>query len=429
MATTAADQANRLTKLAAPSAPPPQLASGSAAIFQDVSWTSQRLDIATNDYVSNKRQTLQLSMFDQASYVAFNLPVGTVMTLMDNVQPPSTTTVVDVGGCGRCVDLIGTGKTEAIDLIAIGMNDCISSFFWRTVDLNMGAIELFEHNYFGGIRCVIFLSEWNPGTVYPINQWWLQDKISSVRWGSLMDRQVASLFENVDGSGNQFNNIKSWGSSKEVAALSDYGFNDAVSSFRWDGINPVQEIIKPFPILATGGSGSSGLTSVITGTNNTSVSQPVTLTLNNTDAQSVTVATTDTHVAGISSTLTLAESVGIKDVASTSASWSVTLKYDYTHSETRTTSETKTISLSISQTVNAPPNSSYRATLLVSIGRIPPTVYQTTAERWYNVPVTGGVADSSNQGWYKRTEPVSVTMSGSLASSTTVDIKATPLSS
>jgi hypothetical protein len=61
------------------------------------------------------------------------------MTLMDNVQPvPATGTVADLSGCGPCIDLIGTGKTEAVDLGAVNMNDGISSFFWRTVDLNLG---------------------------------------------------------------------------------------------------------------------------------------------------------------------------------------------------------------------------------------------------------------------------------------------------
>jgi hypothetical protein len=426
---TSATQVSLLTKLPAPSAAPPQLGSGSVALFRDDNWNSQRLDLRTGDYVPNQRQTIASYMVDQATYIAFNLPAGTVMTVMDNVQPVQAgKTTADLSGCGRCIDLVGTGKTEAVDLTKVNMNDCISSFFWRQVDLNLGAIEVFDDVNFAGNRSTIFLSEWNSGTIYSISDWWLQDRISSLRWKTLGDRQTAVLFDNNDGTGDQYNNIKGWGDLKEMASLPDYSFNDRASAFRWDGIVPVKEIIAPFNVVAGAGSSSSGLTSVINGTNGSILAQPVTVTLSNTDAQTVTVSTTDQFVVGVSTTLSMTESEGVKDIASSSATWSVTLSYSYTHSDTKTTSETKTIALSISQTVNAPPTSSYKATLLVNIGQIPPTVYHTTAQRWYNVPMTGAVQDPQNNNWYKRVEPVTVSISGSLASSTTVDMETKPIS-
>jgi hypothetical protein len=427
--TNAAHQVSLLTRLPAPSAPPPQLASGTVTLFRDDNWGSQRLDINTGEFVPNQRQRVQSFMFDEATFAAFNLPLGTVMTLMDNVTPtPSGKIVADLSGCGRCVDLVGTGRTEAVDLRAVNMNDCVSAFFWREVDLDFGAIELFDDTNFGGNRSTVFLSEWNSGTIYSIQYWWLQDRISSLRWKTLNDRQTGVLFDNSDGSGDQYANIKGWGNTKEIASLPDVGFNDRASAWRWDGIVPMKEIIAPFNVVASSVSGSSGLTSVVTGTNNSPMTQPVTVVLNNSDAQTVTVATMDQWVTGVSTTITEAATEGVPTVASSTETWSVTLNYSYTRSETRTTSETKTIALSISQTVNAPPNSSYKATLLVNIGQIPATVYHTTAQRWYNVPVTGGVADPTNNNWYKRVEPVTVTMSGSLASTTTVNMDSKPLS-
>jgi hypothetical protein len=117
----------------------------------------------------------------------------------------------------------------------------------------------------------------------------------------------------------------------------------------------------------------------------------------------LTVATTDQTVDGVSSTFSLSESAGVKD-------------------------KTQTIALSISQTVNAPPASSYTATLLVYFGEIPPTVYDTTAQRWYKDPVIGAQMDPANNNLYKRVEPVKVTITGSLASRTMVNVHATPLS-
>jgi hypothetical protein len=49
------------------------------------------------------------------------------ITLMDNVQPvPAPGTVDDLSGCGPCIDLVGTGKMETVDLGAVNMNDVIS---------------------------------------------------------------------------------------------------------------------------------------------------------------------------------------------------------------------------------------------------------------------------------------------------------------
>jgi hypothetical protein len=428
---TPAGQVSLLTKLPAPSAPAPQISSGSVVLFGDDNWNSQKLELRTVDFVPGQRQTIQSFMFDQATYVAFNLPVGTVMTLMDNVQPVQAgKTVADLSGCGRCIDLVGTGKTEAVDLMQVNMNDCVSSFFWREVDLNLGAIEVFDDVNFAGNRSTIFLSEWNSGAIYSIADWWLQDRISSVRWRTLGDRQTAVLFDNYDGTGDQYNNIKGWGAVKEIASLPDVSFNDRATSFRWDGVVPVKEIIAPFNVIAGTGSGSSGLTSVVNGTNSSSAQQPVTVTLTNTDAQTVTVATTDQHVAGISSTFSQAIKAGapLGLGGESTTTWSVTLNYSYTHSDTKTKSETKTIALSVSQTVNAPPNTTYKATLLVDIGQIPPTVYHTTAQRWYNVPMTGAQQDPQNNNWYKRIEPVTVSIAGSLASSTRVNIETKPVS-
>ena len=424
---TPATQVNLLTKLPAPSGAIPQLASGSVSLFQDNNWNSQRLDLNINDYVPNQRQTIPNFMTDQATYIAFNLPIGTVMTLMDNiVSVPSGGNVADLSGCGRSVDLVGTGQTEAVDLMADNENDCISSFFWRTVDLDIGAIELFGDINFGGNRSTIFLSEWNSGAIYSITAWWLQDQISSIRWRTLNDRQTAAMFDNQDGTGNQYNNIKGWGSTKEISNLADINFNDAISAFRWDSIVPVKEIIAPFNIIASSGTGSSGLSSVVNGTNNSSVEQPVTVSIDNETAQTVTLETMDQTVTGFTYTVTAEESVGI-DGAGEKTTWSVGLNFTYTQSTTKTTSETQTIALNISQTINTPPMTNYTATLLVSIGQLPATVYTTTAQRWYTDPVAGSQQDPTNNNWYKRIEPVTVSMSGSLASSATVNINATPL--
>ena len=53
--------------------------------------------------------------------------------------------------------------------------------------------------------------------------------------------------------------------------------------------------------------------------------------------------------------------------------------------------------------------------LIVEIGKVPPTTIDEPAVRWYDQPVTGGVVDPDNNGWYRRDERVIFTISGGLA--------------
>lgn len=80
-----ADVVDRLTPLPSPGGKTPDLAPGTVAFFIDADWNSSRLDINTADYTANQRHVITSWMFDQASYVAFNLDAGTVMTLMDGL--------------------------------------------------------------------------------------------------------------------------------------------------------------------------------------------------------------------------------------------------------------------------------------------------------------------------------------------------------
>ncbi|TGO91179.1 hypothetical protein BPOR_0036g00090 [Botrytis porri] len=319
----------------------------------------------------------------------------TVMTLLADIKTSGP--IPDLGDAGTCIDLVGTGRTEAVDLIQVGLHDQISMFFWRKVDLNMGAIELFE------------------------------DLDFRVRWKTLQDRQTATLYNAADGTGTSYDNIKGWGTMKEIARLSDVRLNDVVSSFKWQSVNPVKEVIKPFNVTASNSSDEGGLTSRVDGTNDTPKPQAITVTLRNSTTQPVTVETSDKRVTGITTSLTQTASVGVEGVASASTQWSVAVNYSYERTETSSTSQTKTVELSVAQTVNAPPKTSYIATLLVIIGTIPTTEYTTTAERWYKDPVAGSKADPQNNGWYKRVEDVRLTLTGSLACRTKVDMKATPL--
>ena len=303
-----------ISKLPAPPTPPPSLPTGTVRLYRDNNWGSRSLDLTTDHYSrQNVRNSIAgTNMQDAATWLAFNLPIGTVMTVMNNdtpVQPGQL--VCDLSHCDTCIDLVGTGATEGVDLTQVNMNDCVSAFFWRTVDLDLGAVELYDNAGFTGNRNVIFLGEWPSETVNSIGDWWVNDRVSSARWTTLNDRQLVSLFENSNGSGRSFQNIQGWGSEKQIDNLSAPGFNDCMSSFRWEGLVPQKEIIEPFTLdVQPNQANSFSISNQMSGQNNSDVSQSQTVTLKDTQSQQVTITSTETHVAAIKVTAETAYNIG-----------------------------------------------------------------------------------------------------------------------
>ena len=414
-----------LKTLPAPAVAPPQLPSGLVRLFRDDNWSSNSFDISTDAQREGVRHSLVGSnMQDAATYVAFNLPAGTVLTLMDNDTPvKSGSTVMNLDDCGRCIDLIGTGQTEAVDLSRVNMNDCASAYFWRVVDLDVGAVELFEDANFGGNRNVIFLAEWPSASVISIGNWWLNDRISSARWSALDDRQMFNLYENADGSGRAYENIQGWGKTREVSTLASENFNDAASAFRWDGIAPQKEEVEPFTVIPDM-NGASGVELRGTAINNTDQDTHVPVDFTDTESQSLTVTSTDTQVveAGVSVETSMGYTGG---GVSAGVKVTVSLKFSYTHTKTTTSTDTKTVSFHQTLEVEVPARSTRYVLMTLDIGKLPQTTYQTTATRWYDREVTGSAKDPLNHNWYKRVEQVTGTISGGIAGKflTTLDSK------
>ncbi|KAJ8069451.1 hypothetical protein OCU04_003105 [Sclerotinia nivalis] len=126
--TTPAELVALLTPPPLPSAPIPcQIPSGTVALFQG-DWNSVRTDLILDDYVPNQRHIVPASQYDLTSWILYNMPVGTVMALLAAIKTDGP--IADQSNALTCIDLVGTGKTEAADLVPAGLNDQISMFFF-----------------------------------------------------------------------------------------------------------------------------------------------------------------------------------------------------------------------------------------------------------------------------------------------------------
>jgi hypothetical protein len=176
--------------------------SGTFSLFADASWQSTSRNLYVSDYFEKERQSVANTYLqDKATWVSFNLPVGIVVTLMENVTTlQEGQSVGDLSGAGRCIDLIGTGDVISIDLNAYGMNDRVSCWFWRKVDFSNGSVQLYtDPNYFG-IRNVLFFCEWASSSIYSIDGWHMNNRLSSIKWPYLNPCQEVTFYSNADGS-------------------------------------------------------------------------------------------------------------------------------------------------------------------------------------------------------------------------------------
>lgn len=427
---------SRISPLPSPATAPKEVRSGTVVLFKDDNWNSASLTLDINDYASGQRQSLKGSkLHDAATWIAFNLPEGTVMTLSNNLMMDAPNgNVADLKGLGQVVDLVGTGRTEAVDLKQVKMNDMISMFFWRKVDLSVGALELYQDVNFKGNRTVIFLSEWPRDTVVSMDGWYIADnRLSSAKWSTLPETQTAKLFEKRDASGQTYANIKGWGSFKELASFKTVSFNDTASAFSWSALAPMKEIIDPVQIdLDPYAQGGQSLSNYINGTNHSSTSTQANIQINESDAETVTVTVTNTVTTGAQVTFTYSTSVKTPAIApapevSTTFTMALQISLSYTHTTTTTNTSTKTQAVQVSQNFTVPPNSDYQAWLTVQMGQIPATTYTTTAQRWYVDQLPNSVLDPST-GWYKRTETIRFNLSAGVACSQNFRIESRPLS-
>ena len=398
------------------------LQSGQVRLYRDISIYSTAFDIFTHGVVKNSAQRLPTFALDSASLVYWNLPVGSVVTLIDDttsVDKPSN----DIHS-SRCFDCVGTGKTEFRKLTDVNLNDCVSAFVFYDYDVKLGYIEFFEDSNFGGNCMKLFLSRYQPNQVVSISSWYFQDRASSVKWDNLGELAFVSLMSNADGSGNRFDECYGFNPTKSCANLRQFWMNDAITSFRWSFRTPMKETIAQFrcPVNVSAITNGQSYRNALQGKNDLPDPINITLSISEQNAQTITSTVVDSNSYGwaVGSTASF-------ESGETGGEVKLDFNGSKTNSLTSMTSTITTIALTKSANISVPPNSSFDASLVIQMGKISDTPFQTTATRWYDVPVVGGVRDPANYGWYKRDETIKGTFSGSVAGTTDMYSNIIPL--
>ena len=368
---------------------PASLPSGTVMLYADQNWTSSNLTITTSGAIEGVQSSFAgTSMNDRTTWVAFNLPEGVVLTLLEHKATPPAGQPYSFKGCGRCVDLIGNGQTQTVDVEKLGANDCLSAYIWRRVDLNTGVFQLFDGLTYADNRNTFFLCEWPMSSTLSLEGWYICDRAASIYFGGLTAQQVA-LYDGGQGEGETLS-VAGWLSMDGIPDLRSNSFVDKEGSWRWDLLPPVHSEVEPFSITSpVPASPSSTISSSISGTNQGSATLFDTVSVTSGKSQSLTLSVTDSYTIGYVQDVRFTYGIGLTGEVEVGCTFSMS----YTYTGTKETSVTNYYDLSVSQTVEIPADCRYSSKMTILMAEIPPTSYSTPAVFYYTQPVPGSTYD------------------------------------
>lgn len=408
---------------------------GQIILFKHNSWDSPSTIIDTNssEYPANHFFSFSgNSIQDNTTFIVFNLPPNIVCTLCNHIVKNSNH--YDFSGAGTCVDLIGNGQIQTIDMWQYGANDVLSGGIWRKVDPSKGWFQLFKHTDQRGTFATIFLDEWPSSEPNSIAKWWLQDESSSINYPCLTPPQLLKLFDHSNGSGHQkvlgASNALGEYDKKAVVNLTESGTTDKVSSFSYSLIPPTDAVIDNIEIdISESIQPSGSITDKISGINDSSQAIPITKTVATDESTSITNTTTLQIETGVSVEASISTTVAVGDFVSFNSTLSLSFNVTIGASSTLSTTTTNTHSLENQVQFTVSPHSKYSCEWMIAIGQFPKTEITHTGHFYYEQKLPGSILQESGPyaGKYMLDLPITVVIEGSVGSDIKFEIHEEPL--
>lgn len=396
-------------------------------LYHDANDPSKFHTLRLDEWLPGKIHSISgTSIQDRATKVRYRLPPGRVVTLAEHVAYPP---LPHLSGLGKTIDLIGDGQEHELSLSSFVMNDVVSAFFYRDVDLDRGYLELFSDADYKGVRQIVFMSEWSAGSLVKISDWHMQDRLSSVRWIDLDDTLHIELYEHSNGTGKRYQNIlrrAARGTPEGLTNLKGQSVNDIISAFKIFQSPPEIEKIKEFTVdIERSGDDVQRVLRSEGDLWGGDLPGKYTASFTEKFIENTTVTVQQSHHAGGS--LSYSYSWGVGGLTSSyKHSLTVTLTYDYTHTATDSASKTTEQTLVCQEEYPIPANSSWSFTWTAYSGKMNAT-FTTRAVRWYKLPFYGTTLDAN--GLYKRVEMLTGRFKGVLCTGTESTFQSKPLGS
>ncbi len=398
------------------------LSVGEVRIFKDNKLNGDFQSIFVSDYVLNSPQRL-LSLNNEATYVAWNLPVGTVVTLLDStdsVDDPSK----NYHCSSRTFDCVGHGTTEAYDLGQCEMNDTISAFYIHQYDPLYGYIELFLRENQKGPSTKIFLSQYGRDKSHSINSWWITNDAISISWSNMGELCCVIFYDNADGTGKKVNEIMGTDTRLGINNLDDYDMRNAISSFKWTIRGIFKQEMSPFTLdIDSSDSQKKLYRATVEGTNAFPKPMKELVKLDSIKETSSTITSAYEYGNGFSMELQ-----GSYTAGPAKATLSVGVDVQVLNSSEKESSTTTTRTIEQSYEVNIPEKSKYKITLTLIVDQVTEKQFTQTCTRWYEFKVKNSKEDViDGKTYFRRDEPVRGSFRGDAKYTLVPEVEVTPI--
>ena len=179
---------------------------------------------------------------DKVDSFTANIPVGTYVSLLiHNVAP-------EFKEYHQSYDIVGTGRIQRIDIDKMkghGMNDQVSAYYWDTYDEDIGYVNMWEHGDYLGVEKILFLSKFEENIVIDIFDWYMNDKVDSMKWEHL-GKDIEVIFYEHRGTGREMKiywtgNVNTM---KKRLLYNDQ-MNDQISAFKWRRKETPKPVVAP----------------------------------------------------------------------------------------------------------------------------------------------------------------------------------------
>jgi hypothetical protein len=416
--------------------PPHEVTSNHIMLYKDAKWSGEALDLDLRNYYFDRVFTFSgTPMNDEATWIAFNLPRGTICTLFEHFIPNKDGSEFCFAHAGRCVELIGTGKTESVDLIAFGANDCLSSGRWRSnPDMSGGWVQLFKGANCSGLFNTIFLADWVTGVAHSLADWHIS-KPSSINYNGLTPPQVLTLATNIDGSGEQISvaAANAFGAWEQELPADDINFSisrmqNKIQSFKASIIMPVKATIrsvsKTFEVPVAPG---ETIPQLIDHRNGSSERQKYKVTCFTGRKYSLAGTTTLQYTMSVALSSSVTVTAGV-DGAKASGMFTALFEASVSKSITRQQTSEQTIEFQQDITFNVPPAAHLTGEVSVTKARFPQTLSaETQGEFFYNQNLPGSTWSHDDQ-LFRLETPVTISLNGEFSTELSFKAESKPLS-
>jgi hypothetical protein len=387
----------------------------------------------TNLFPLEEMHTFPYAYNNWATMVSYNLPVGYVISLVQDTMMLGTTfSGVDFQFENQLrwvatIELIGTGKPEA-KMLDPGTKTQVNGWCLYKYDVNLGYVEVFTGTAFTGNRAVLFPSRYSFNTLIPFKgnsiYWYIDNKIKSIRWDKLDNPCYFTFYRNYDSSGARFGDVngKALPSYSSISDLSMYeGVSATLSSMVWAMVAPLSIEANSVAVPGSNIFTSKSLTKTVHATVVPGSTSEVEVSLDQTwtKTSSITKTTSVTNAWSFGVSFTVSMGGGLSGYEA-----SLTVSFEKSSSTTQETTRTQenseAIQISESHSVSLTEPGNYEVTASIDIMDVDPISLLFTVTKTYDFPVCNGIQVGS---LWKRTEVIPLTVSGSFRSDSSLVVK------